>query len=453
MKRLLHDSLAAVLVIALGMLAVSCGDDSTPKDTENTYDAYLRALHLVTDGPAVDILANGETNVVSDLSYGQGTAYQMLKVGMYDFDVVPMGGTVADSVLSITGVDLVKDLNYTAIAYGSAANIKSLILQDTYTDLQEGDVRVRVIHTAGGLGEVDVWNIPIDATPVLLYENLTYGQVGNYMDIGPGTYTLGIDVDNDANPDMAFNMPQLNAGDVINVFVVKDNDGIYLLGQAQDGTVTKVMPEDVANTADLRMIHLSPDTQAVDILVNGSAKIQNLAFGEGSEYLTFDPSTIDVAIVPTGGAVADTLLDIPDLTLGANKSYTVAVLGMASNLSSLILNDDYSDLADGSIRVRVIHAADGVGEVDIWNIPDTGDPALLYENMGYGTVSDTTDLAVGAYTLGIDVDNDASPDLLFTMPGLAVGSMVNIFVVKDGDNVYLLAQTGDGSVTKIDPEP
>ena len=453
MKRSLTGFMAVPLVIALGLLAASCGDDSTPKDTENIYDAYFRALHLVTDGPAVDILADSTSATVSDLSYGQGTAYKLIDVGTYNFDIVPTGGTVADSVLSITDQYLMKDVNYTVVAYGSMANIKPLILEDLYAGLAEGEVRVRVIHTAEGVGEVDIWNIPPVAAPVMLYENLSYGQVGNYMDIGEGTYTLGIDIDNDTNPDMTFDMPQLNAGAVVNVFVVKDNDGIYLLGQTEDGSVTKIMPQNVADTAHLRVIHLSPDTQAVDVLTDGAeTTIQNLAFGQGSGYLDFDPVTIDVALIPTGGSATDKLLDIPDLTLGADKSYTVAALGMASNLSSLILNDDYSGLADGSIRVRFVHAADGLGEVDVWNIPDTGDPAILYENVGYGSASDYTDLAVGAYTLGIDVDNDTSPDMLFDMPGLSAGSVVNVFAVKDGENVYLLAQPGDGSVTKIDPK-
>jgi len=450
MKRALFEKISLLLVVILGLsVMAACGDDD---DTEPLPGdkAMLRAVHLSPDAPTVDILANATMRAVSSLAFGQGTGYLEVDAGTYDLDVVPVSGTVAESVLNVSGAQLMKDVSYTAVAYGMVDNIAALLLEDNYADLDDGNIRVRAIHTADGVGEVDIWNIPDTGDPAIAWENVPYGAVGDYLDLPAGAYTLGIDLDNDASPDAVYKMPALAAGAVGNVFAVKEGDDVYLLAQLKDGSITKIMAESMAETADLRVIHLSPDAPAVDILANGpNAIFEDLTFGNGSAYLSVDPGTYDVLVVPADGAPADQVLSITGLTLGVDKSYTVAALGMLNNLSSVVLEDDYADLDAANIRVRAIHAADGVGEVDIWNIPDTGDPALLYENVGYGTVGDYMDLPAGAYTLGFDVDNDATPDLIFKTPDLAAGTVANIFAVKDGDDVYLLVQLKDGSVAKI----
>ena len=58
-----------------------------------------------------------------------------------------------------------------------------------------------------------------------------------------------------------------------------------------------------------------------------------------------------------------------------------------------------------------------------------------------------------AYTIGFDVDNDASPDLTFDLPTLDGGVLANVFAVNDGEgNVFLNAQlpTGDTARGDID---
>jgi hypothetical protein len=126
--------------------------------------------------------------------------------------------------------------------------------------------------------------------------------------------------------------------------------------------------------------------------------------------------------------------------------------GNLASIQALALMDDETNLAAGSIRVRAIHAAPGVGEVDIWNIPSTGSPSALYENVPFGVAGGYLDLPAGAYTLGFDVDDDASPDVLFDLPALPAGTVANVFAVNDtAGNVFLLAQLQTGDVARIDP--
>jgi hypothetical protein len=106
-------------------------------------------------------------------------------------------------------------------------------------------------------------------------------------------------------------------------------------------------------------------------------------------------------------------------------------------------------IASGTFRAQVVHAASAVGQVDIWEV--SGTPTPLIVDFDRGT-SVTKDLPVSAYNLGVDVNNDASPDLTFTVPPLADGSANNVFAVNDAEGaVYLLAQLADGSMVRIDP--
>jgi hypothetical protein len=91
--------------------------------------------------------------------------------------------------------------------------------------------------------------------------------------------------------------------------------------------------------------------------------------------------------------------------------------------------------------------------VDLWNVPVSGEPTALWTDVDFGGAGAALDLPAGAYTLGVDVDDDASPDLLFELPELPAGTFANVFAVNDeAGEVFLLVQLRDGSTARIDPE-
>ena len=115
------------------------------------------------------------------------------------------------------------------------------------------------------------------------------------------------------------------------------------------------------------------------------------------------------------------------------------------------MEDNNSDPGAGNIRLRAIHAAPGVGEVDIWEVSDLQNPVLLYEDVNFRDVGDYLLLPAGAYMIGFDVDDDAVPDLTFETPALPEGIILNLFAVNQVNDVFLLAQFQNGTVAQIDP--
>jgi hypothetical protein len=450
-KKIRWVALAAILPLVT-LPTAACDDEDN--DAPDPGTAQLRVVHLSPDAPAVDVWVDGEARAVESLAFGEGTDYLTLDVASYDFAVSAAGTSAAESVLDIDAVSLSKDERYTVVAFDSLSSIQALLLEEDTMGVGSGDIRIRAIHTAVGVGEVDIWNIPESGDPAPLYEDVGFGVAGAYLDLPAAAYTIGFDVDNDASPDLVFDIPALPAGTVANVFAVASDSGeVYLHAQLQDGSLVRIDPrEEESPTSQIRVLHLSRDAGAVDVWAGTDTRaVEDLGFPEGTDYLTLDEGTYTFNITGAGGDPTSPVLSIEGVELQADKTYTAVAFNDAASIQALALEDDYAGLASGDIRVRAIHAAPGVGTVDIWNISDPLNPAPLYQGVGFGDAGDYLDIPAGTYTLGVDVNADAEPDLAFALPTLAEGTVASLFAVQDAnDDVFLLAQFADGSTARID---
>ena len=238
-------------LMCLSMLACSGdSDDSGTDDLDPDLDtagddhgddheatAQVRVLHLSPDAPAVDVFVNaGDEATVSELEFEVGTAYLEVPAGTYDFQVAAAGTTAADAVLSIEGLALDADTAYTAVAYGALADIAALALVDDSEGIEAGNIRLQVSHTASGVGAVDLWELTGGA---MLVDDFAYGATGT-LDVPAGALELGLDLDEDAVPDVTFSVPDLGADIAVNVFAVTDATGAFLLAQLPDGSTARV---------------------------------------------------------------------------------------------------------------------------------------------------------------------------------------------------------------------
>jgi hypothetical protein len=415
--------------------------------------ARVRVLHLSPDAPAVDVFVNGGAEAaVEDLEFPDGTEYLEVPAGTYTFDVAASGSSADDAVLTIEDLELEAGGSYTAVAYDELASISALPLVDDYEGVAADDIRIRAIHVASGVGEVDIWDVTNPGSPAPLYEDVDFGVAGDALDVPAGAYSVGIDVDDDSTPDLTFDLPDLEGGTMVNLYAVSADGDVFLIAQLPDGTTARIDAR--GPTAYLRVLHLSPDAPAVDVFVDQGDEpvVSELAFPDGTAYLAVPADTYDIDVAPAGGSAGDAVLSVADLELERDTYYTAVAIDEVANITALPLVDDYAGLDDGEIRVRAIHAAPAVGQVDIWNVPESGAPAPLWTDVDFGVAGTALDLPAGAYTIGVDVDDDMTPDLTFALPELRAGTVVNVFAVNDGDDVFLVAHLPDGSTARIDPE-
>jgi hypothetical protein len=288
-----------------------------------------------------------------------------------------------------------------------------------------------------------------------LLEDVPFGANAP-LDLPAGAYRVGFDVNNDAMPDVTFSLPELSADLYVNLYATNDVEGnVFLLAQLPDGTVARIDadPAEPPAPARLRVLHLSPDAPLVDVYVDGIIDpiLTDVAFGQGSAYLDVPAGTYTVRVTAADTSPDDAVLVVEGIELAAGGSYTAAAYDELGSISAIALLDDTDEIVAGTFRAQVVHAASAVGQVDIWEV--TGEPAPLIVDFDFGA-SVVTDLPVSPYNLGVDVDNDASPELYFVVPELADGSFVNLFAVNDASgNVFLLAQLEDGTLVQLDPQP
>jgi hypothetical protein len=177
---------------------------------------------------------------------------------------------------------------------------------------------VRVLHGSPDAPSVDVF---ADGTKVDALSGITFGDLTAYVAIPAGTHAIKVcaTADNTVCPIGPVNL-KFAAG---KRYTVAASD---LLAQIKANVFTDGSA--VAGKAKVRVVHLSADTPAVDVLTqDGSAKIvDNLSYPDATGYLALDPGSYDLKVC----AHADNNtcpLDPDALDLQAGVAYSVFAIG------------------------------------------------------------------------------------------------------------------------------
>jgi hypothetical protein len=223
--------------------------DTSATDPDTTGEpaetSQVRVMHLGVRAPAVDVFANGEGPVFEGLEFRNSTDYAEVPAGDYTFEVSVSGSPASEAVLA-PELTLDPNVSYTAIAIGDleetngAPGLAAIAIVDNAEGIDAANVRITVIHAAPAVGQVDVWEI--SDKPVPLLENVDYSTFATLADIPAGPLEIGIDVDDDAMPDVTFSVDTTPlAGAQINVYANNDAEGnVALIAQLQDGTVLPI---------------------------------------------------------------------------------------------------------------------------------------------------------------------------------------------------------------------
>lgn len=199
-----------------------------------------------------------------------------------------------------------------------------------------------------------------------------------------------------------------------------------------------------------RVAHLSPDTKSVDVTLTAVAggqvlfDLENVPYGDVSDYLRLPVGAYVVAMTPTGSA-KDTAPALSQLiNVKEGQPITLAVLGTNADLTAKVVTDDLTPPADGQARVRVIQASTVADTVDIQTTMGMtiAAGAKSGEATGYATVED------GSWDLQLFADaqkSQASIDL--------VSGSVNTLLVLDnasgGLTIKAISDSGSVSETPV----
>lgn len=202
--------------------------------------------------------------------------------------------------------------------------------------------------------------------------------------------------------------------------------------------------------SQIRIGHFSPDAPAVNVLVDGEPTLENVSFGDISEFQTLDARSIDVSIVPASGgdAVLEATLD-----LAADSYHTVLAVGELADIRPLVLTDEMDVDArsldtDDETRVRFVHTSPDAPAVDVRVV----DGPTLFENVAFGDAAEYITVDSGSYDLAVVPAGADESEAVLSLRDteLPAGSIVSVLATgRVGDDSLDAALVTDMSVDDV----
>jgi hypothetical protein len=169
---------------------------------------------------------------------------------------------------------------------------------------------------------------------------------------------------------------------------------------------------------EMRVVHLSPDEQNLDLLIDNKVVLSNIAYGVPTAFASITAVNHDLKLNLTGAPT--NVLDNPTESFTKNTSYTYLVVGYASSGGGIRANkltDDHTLADKGMFKLRVVNGSPNAGPVDVYVVtPGTDylDPTVKPTMAGVASNAASTyqSLASGSYHIIITAGNDKNAVLV-----------------------------------------
>ncbi|WP_119393818.1 DUF4397 domain-containing protein [Salinibius halmophilus] len=437
------------LAVAAATTLAACNMTVDTVDDTGALLAEVRVIHASADAPAVNAYLSMIDNSadVANLDYADSSNYISVPATAYPVNVTGLSaGGETGAVISVDSLPLEGNTRYDIIAVGSVANgtLEPVVLADSGNLTDANNVRVRVAHLAAGAPEVDVYVTAPDAdlaTSTPLNNNpLPFKQALDAVEVPAGEYQIRItaagNVDAVVYNSGAVALPagaDLLVGALDNV---RSGDSPVQLVAFDQGNEIDLF--DTSAGADLRVVHNSVDTPAVDVVANGNYSaplVSGLGFTEDAGYLTVPGATYNVQVGAAGFDSAEGAAINADLTLATGAEYSVVAVGRLANIEPLVLEDDQRTVATHA-KLRVVHGATNAAGVDVYltaaDDQDISDDAPVLSDVPFKADSGYLPVAGGNYTLTV------------TPAGSKTAAIGPVQISLSNNNVYTAIARDDG---------
>jgi hypothetical protein len=186
-------------------------------------DSCVNVIHASPDAPAVDVWVNGQV-ALSGVAFGDFSGWLALPAGEYQIAVTPAGQGAESAVIDAT-VAIEEGVAYHIAATGYVAEIAPQIYEANLSQAEDGNARVRVIHTSPDAPAVDIALAGGD----VLIPGLEFPNASDFLEVPAGTYDL--EVRPAGTTDVALPLP----GVVLEAGMAYD---VFAIGQLSDGSLS-----------------------------------------------------------------------------------------------------------------------------------------------------------------------------------------------------------------------
>jgi hypothetical protein len=220
-------------VVAAASPAASAAPAAAP-------DGWIRIAHLSPEAPAMDMYLYPFGNpaspiVLSDVSYGNVSAYMAVSPGQYTVAMRGFGAPASSKPALTTSFMVAAGGAYTLAALGPDPGLRTEVLRDQMT-APPGEAVVRVLQAS-----LRQHQVTVSYGPDVLARQLAFGSATPYTAVSPGAHTVRFTV---AGAQTA--TPVTLAADSVHTIVVLD-DGTGLRADAvTDAAGSRLMPKGAA---------------------------------------------------------------------------------------------------------------------------------------------------------------------------------------------------------------
>jgi uncharacterized protein DUF4397 len=416
----------------MAFVAIGCSDDDDNPMTPDTMsgEAMLRVVHASPDAPPVDVYAEGVAEaLITNLAYGETSAYLDLDAGTYNVQLRAAGADAASAPAFETGPLAIADMaKITAVAAGLLSStddddkFRVIPLVENFEAPGAGMTAVRIVHASADAPSVSL-DVGDDADPEINgFERFAdTGAAGVAL---PANTELQIAVwaGNPLSRVTAFTTPALPAD--ADIFVIatgllgslpRENDGFNLLAVGPNGTIGFIPQNPVVFA-----LHGSPDAPPVDIYAGDAELVNNLSFAEISAAVQVPPGSYELSFRANGSMDEAAKASTPELMAG--ERYLAIASGYLNSMGEMAFTllpfADGFDLDTMSPLVRVIHASADAPPVDVGTVSGgivtaVGD----FTDLSYkqGSLTSGTQLPVGTLPIGIAATGTTAPVASFSV--------------------------------------
>ncbi|MFR2796265.1 DUF4397 domain-containing protein [Romboutsia timonensis] len=175
-------------------------------------NSLVRVFHAAPQAPNVDVYVNDQM-VFSNLAFGDFTRYVYLDEGEYNVSVYLAGQK--DRPVINQMVDVSSQQIFTIAATGNLDNLGLLVIPDKVSKSPSQNYSsVRVIHLSPNAPGVDIL---VDGDT--LFEDISFGEGTDYVDLNPGTYNVNVVLNTDKSVVLPLKVT-LNPDKIYTIYII-----------------------------------------------------------------------------------------------------------------------------------------------------------------------------------------------------------------------------------------
>ena len=174
--------------------------------------SLVRVFHAAPQAPNVDVYVNDKM-FFSNLAFGDFTRYVYLDEGEYNVSVYLAGQK--DRPVINQMVDVPSQQIFTIAATGNLDNLGLLVIPDKVSKSPSQNYSsVRVIHLSPNAPGVDIL---VDGDT--LFEDISFGEGTDYVDLNPGTYNVNVVLNTDKSVVLPLKVT-LNPDKIYTIYII-----------------------------------------------------------------------------------------------------------------------------------------------------------------------------------------------------------------------------------------